>query len=264
RLRPDFLRSVVQPDDFLICADGGRRCAARADLTPELVIGDLDSCPAAPEAARPGASAAAGAAGRAGAQTIAQTVAPTAIPAPRVVRYPCDKDFTDLELALEHALAAGFREILIVGAVGGRLDHTLTNVHLLLRAARAGAFACLAFPGGRLWTLVGPARHRLEGRPEDIVSLIPLSPEATGVRTEGLKYPLRGETLRWDQGRGVSNRLVAGEAEVSLDRGALAVVHLERGRRGRAAPALPGRGGVEPPENGGAGVPGHGAGPLGP
>jgi thiamine pyrophosphokinase len=103
---PQKARSLVQPGDFIICADGGTRHALAMGLDPGLVIGDFDSL-VLDESEK---------AERAGAQ---------------IVRYPHDKDETDLELALNHALELKPSSVVIVAALGERLDQTLGNIALL-------------------------------------------------------------------------------------------------------------------------------------
>ena len=106
---PERLKALIQPGDRLLAADGGMRFLNRLGLQPERVIGDLDSID--PEEAR---------------QLAREGVI--------LEKYPVDKDETDLELAIDRALAEGFDELRIAGALGGRLDQTLGNLFLLSRA----------------------------------------------------------------------------------------------------------------------------------
>jgi len=142
----------------------------------DVVVGDLDS-------ATPEAIAAAEAAGA------------------RVVRYPQAKDATDLELALDEAVALGGRRVLVVASAGGRLDHLLGSV-LLLAAERYAALELDALVGDALVHVVRGERT-MHGVPGELLTLIPLGGAATGVTTDGLEYPLRGETPRVTLERGV-------------------------------------------------------------
>ena len=99
-------KDLLCPDDLVIAADGGTRHALAVGVTPHVVIGDLDSL-------SPDERARAEAAGS------------------QVVRFSPRKDETDLELALLHAAREGATEILILAALGGRLDQTVANLLLL-------------------------------------------------------------------------------------------------------------------------------------
>jgi thiamine pyrophosphokinase len=187
----------------IVAADGGAAHLARLGLRPHVVIGDLDSAP--PGARRRGA--------------------------PVVLRHPRAKDETDLELAFDllRTRCPRLRKVLVLGAIGGRLDHTLTNLALAARMARSGARVTLVGPGLR----IRPVTRSLTIRRSpglDVVSLVPLTPTVRGISTRGLLYPLRRGTLRADRGRGVSNRLVRRVAHIRIESGVLLVIESTRDR----------------------------------
>jgi thiamine pyrophosphokinase len=140
----------------------------------------------------------------------------------RVERHPVAKDATDLELALDAALALAPSRILVLAGERGRLDHLLATLMLL---------ASPRYSGVELDATVGPACIRvirdertLEGAPGELVSLVPAHGPAVGVHTDGLVYPLVGETLEPGSSRGVSNLFAAVGARVTLERGVLLAV----------------------------------------
>ncbi len=191
--------------DRVIAADLGAQHARDWGWPIHLLVGDLDSLPAA----------------------MALAEAAEGVP---VITAPREKDDTDLELALDHALAAAPDEIILCAALGGRTDHLLANVLLLARPDLAGRQVILADGAETIRLLRGPAdaqaepaRLALAGAPGDLVSLLPLGGDAEGVSTRGLRYPLRDETLFLGRARGISNVLTAHQAEVSLRRGLLLV-----------------------------------------
>jgi thiamine pyrophosphokinase len=178
----------------VVAADEGVDRALAAGLRVDVAVGDFDSVsPAGLEAA-----AASGA---------------------RVVRHPAAKEATDLELALEEAAALRPRRLVVVGADGGRLDHLFAGV-LALGAERYAAFEVDALLGPATAHVVRGERL-LRGRPGELVSLLALHGPAQRVVTEGLVYPLRGETLLPGSSRGVSNVFAAEQARVVLERGVL-------------------------------------------
>jgi thiamine pyrophosphokinase len=187
----------VPPARAVVAADGGVERAASLGLAVDVVIGDLDSVsPAALERAE-----AAGA---------------------RVVRHPAAKDVTDLELALDEAVALGARRVLVVASGGGRLDHLLASV-LVLGSARYEALEIDALVGDALVHVIRGERT-MRGTSGGLVTLLPLGGPAEGVTTTGLEYPLANETLHEGSTRGVSNLLVGAEATVSVARGVLLAV----------------------------------------
>ena len=138
------------------------------------------------------------------------------------MRHPAAKDATDLELACDEALAFGPRRLVVVGGEGGRLDHLLAGL-LLLGSAKYAAVEVDAVVGAaRAHVIRG--RRELAGATGELISLLALHGAAEGVATEGLVYPLRGETLLPGSSRGVSNEFAGESAVVSVERGILLAV----------------------------------------
>lgn len=193
---PHHIIAALQPGDLVIAADGGARHCTTLGLTPALVIGDLDSLNTdeVTQLERNGA---------------------------RIVRYPARKDFTDLELALQHAVTARPDEILVFAALGARWDQTLAN--LLLPAAPGLEQVCIRIlDGPQEIILLRPGEtHNLRGQAGDIVSLVPLGGHAQGITTSGLEYPLSDGTLYFGATRGISNVMLSEQATVRLKDGLL-------------------------------------------
>ncbi|RLC97753.1 MAG: thiamine diphosphokinase, partial [Chloroflexi bacterium] len=182
---------------LIIAADGGTRHALAAGVIPHVVIGDLDSLSPA---------------------DLAQVEAACA----RVIRFSPRKDETDLELALLHAARAGVSEIVVLAALGGRLDQTIANVLLLSLPELDGLDVRIVEERQKVFLIHSAAT--ITGRPGDTVSLIPLGGDAVGVTADGLEWPLCEETLRFGPARGVSNVLTAEQARVRVRRGMLLCV----------------------------------------
>jgi len=186
--------------DQVVAADGGTHHALAAGRAPDVVIGDLDSLDAVEQARLEQAGT-------------------------RLLAFSPRKDETDLELALGYAARAGAREIVVLGALGGRLDQTLANL-LLLALPQLHGCNVRVVDGRQMAFLVrgGDVPAVIEGRPGDTVSLLPLGGDAMGVTADGLEWPLAGETLRFGPARGVSNVLRAARGYVSLEHGHLLCV----------------------------------------
>jgi thiamine pyrophosphokinase len=140
----------------------------------------------------------------------------------RIERHPPEKDATDLELALDAALSLGPRRILVLGSDAGRLDHLLSTF-LLLGSTGFGSCELDAALGATVAHVIRSER-RFTGVAGELVSLFALHGPAKGVTTEGLSYPLRGETLEPGSSRGVSNVFAAPEAHITLEQGVLLAV----------------------------------------
>jgi thiamine pyrophosphokinase len=193
------LDNVPEPDR-VIAADGGAALAAALGLMPDILVGDFDSID------------------------------------PRLLeewqeagvecrRYDHDrKQETDTELAALAALEWNPALICILGAIGGRLDHTLANVLLLTHPALSNTEVRI-IEGKQEISLVRPDKwNPIKGKPGDIVSLLPLGTDALGVTLRGMAYPLAGETLLEARGRGVSNVIASEGAALFLKSGRLLMV----------------------------------------
>jgi thiamine pyrophosphokinase len=197
---PRLRRAVARADPvrtIVIAADSGLHEAVAGGWAVDLVIGDLDSVdPDRLADAR-----------RAGAQ---------------VDRHPAAKDATDLELALDAALAAGADQVVVASGRGGRFDHLLANVALLAgdRSASVPVSALL----GPVWIHVVRREVAWEAERGELVTLLPVHGPVGGVTTSGLLYPLVDATLEPGSTRGVSNEQLDPVASVAVATGALVVV----------------------------------------
>ncbi|MCY4410455.1 MAG: thiamine diphosphokinase [Caldilineaceae bacterium] len=188
----------LREDDYLIAADGGARHMEILGLSPAVIVGDLDSIDSALllRMQEEGAD---------------------------VEQHPAAKDATDLELAIARAVRDGATEILLLGAVGGRLDQTIAN--LLILAQKNWAVPLTIAEGDQLARVLrGRQSVSLSGPTGGYVSAVALSEEVTGVTYRGLEYPLENATLRLGSTRGVSNTMVSSPAQVSIESGILLVI----------------------------------------
>lgn len=182
--------------DMIICADGGTAWARRLGLKPDRVMGDLDSVtPEDLEYIRRCSSA--------------------------VDRYPSAKDDTDTQLALKWVLEQKPREAVIWGGLGGRLDHTLSNLHSASVLTKAGIQVVFEQPGLNVYLV--SERLVLKGAEGHTVSLIVLGDKASGVTLTGFQYPLDNAELVSGWQYAISNVVLEKEACISLRSGILAV-----------------------------------------
>lgn len=173
----------IKPGDFLIGVDGGVNLIKKMKLTPGLVIGDFDSSPR-PE---------------------------------KGFIYKKSQELTDTEFALDYCLKQGFKEVILVGALGIRLDHLLATILL-------GVNYRFSIIEGRQRLDFVTSRRVLEGQPGKLVSLVPLT-DCSEVTTKGLRWPLQVEYLKLGSSRGISNVMTGKKASIRLKKGCLLVVY---------------------------------------
>lgn len=188
------------PDDAtVIAADSGIDHALALGFRIDLAVGDLDSV------------------SERGLAAVEQAGIP-------IERHPRAKDATDLELALDRAVAMDAEGIVVVGGHGGRFDHTVGNLLVLTSERFAGVDVHARMGGARLTVVrAGPAVE-LHGEPDSYVTLLAVARPALGVTTTGLRYALAGATLEPGSSRGVSNELVGTTATVEVADGPLVVI----------------------------------------
>ena len=187
----DRLACPIEPEDYVIAADGGLQHTQALGIEPQEILGDFDSLGYIPQDARV---------------------------------FPVEKDDTDAMLAARRGLALGFREFLYYGSLDGkRLDHTVANYQTLRYLADHGARGYLVGQDF-LVTVVKEGRIFFPEGTEGLISVFCLGADARGVSLRGLYYPLEGGTLTAGFPLGVSNHFTGAPAEISVEEGSLLVM----------------------------------------
>jgi len=192
------LHRLVQHADHIVATDGALDRATECNIEVNTLIGDLDSL------ADP-------------------TRLEDRFPNMEILRYPADKDWTDLELAIDWALERSLSSIVVFGAAGGRIDHTMANLALLEKGLHSGIPIEL-ISGNESVRLIQGTLAIDNAAIGERVSLLPISLFTT-VSTQGLRFPLASEKLFRGKGRGISNVIESTPVSVSVESGVLAVVH---------------------------------------
>lgn len=186
------LSMIKGEGDLVICADGGYAHAEVLGLAPDWLVGDFDS--------QDGDSA-----------------------APHVIRVRPEKDDTDLQLALEQGVALGYRKFVVIGALGGRLDHSLAAMQLLVWMAEQG-YHCELLDGRNRMTVLLPGTHRIEKNRYYYLSLFAYREACRGITLKGMKYPLTNATVTDTYPIGVSNEILGDAGEVEFKDGVLLLI----------------------------------------
>lgn len=191
----DVFHEIDWVNSFVICADGGLDLALQHDITPNLVIGDFDSI---------------------------QNEIPKDI---ETIQLQVEKDDTDMMAAIRVGLQRGFRDFILLGALGGRFDHSFANLCVLQYLAAQGCKAMIAGQGCCVF-LLNSGRLSLSKLTGSTVSVFPFGTASCTVSYEGLKYPLTEARLSSDYPLGVSNLIETDDARIIVHEGNALIIVL--------------------------------------
>ncbi|MCI9531960.1 MAG: thiamine diphosphokinase [Lachnospiraceae bacterium] len=200
--------------DVAIAADSGMEFFARHGWAPDYIVGDFDSVE--PKVLQ-GYFSAGKPASQEGQEEEGQKK-------PVILQFQPEKDETDTEIAIRMAIEKGCGTIHLLGATGTRIDHVLGNIHLLGMAMERGAECLMVDPYNRVRMVRKGFVLKKEEQYGGFLSLLPVTPEVSGLTLRGLKYPLENAVLRCYHSLGVSNEITGEQAEVSFQEGVLLVV----------------------------------------
>lgn len=188
----------INADDLLIGADSGAIFLISQGLHPDIAIGDFDSV------------------------TEDELLVIRKSSGQTISCDPVDKNYTDTEMAVRLALDMQPRELVILGALGTRFDHSLANVHLLALAAKQQVSATIIDAHNKISLVTDHAAIEQQGYPN--VSLLPLSMRVEGITLTGFQYPLNDEDLTIGQSLGISNVLLYPTGKIEIREGLLLVI----------------------------------------
>jgi len=191
-----YYSRLIETVDTVVVVDGGSRHIDALGVEPDVLLGDFDSI--------------------VGFERFVEQY-----PSVDVVQFPPRKNFTDSELAVEYAIDKKPAKVTLVGCIGSRMDHTLSTVLLLKKFLDAGIEARMLNENNEIRLIDKPVS--LTGEVGDIMSLIPISEQVTGIYLKGFEYPLNDATLVLGSSTGISNVFASETARVELRNGLLLV-----------------------------------------
>ena len=190
------IKPLLNEDDFIICCDGGRKHADALGITPSLYVGDFDS------SERP--------------DTDIETII-----------LPREKDDTDSFFAAKEGVSRGFKDFLLLGVFGGRLDHSMVNISVMLWLYKQG-IPCVAADDLSVMEIVGENEVSIDSS-YPYFSLLCIDGEAEGVNISGAKFPLNAGTVTPTYQYATSNEVLpGGRATVSVKNGVLLLIKVKR------------------------------------
>lgn len=198
-----FLELAPMPgkNDLVIAADSGYLTALRLGVTPDILLGDLDSLDRS-------------------------MLTPSELEKMEKILVPAIKDDTDTQLAVDTAIGRGAGNIYIVGGLGGRLDHTLSSVFLLEYIAQHGVGGMMTDGRNRVHIMCahGDKQTFTVEREYKYLSLVALADVCRGVSVTGVFYPLDNVELTRRYSYAISNEITAECAQISLGDGVMLVI----------------------------------------
>ncbi len=190
------IRSLLDNTDLIIAADGGAVHLQKLNILPHVIIGDLDSIT----------------------RETRQWVESKKIP---IITHPTRKDQTDTELCIDHAIEKGVTHLTLLGVTGQRMDHTLANICLLRRMADCNIQAKIVDNNNEIYLVT--RELVIQGQKGDLLSIIPITEQVSGLSLRGLAYPLTNTNLSMGTSLGISNCFTGSQARVSLESGVVVV-----------------------------------------
>ena len=179
-------------NDIIIAADGGYDILKSKNIIPDIIIGDFDSVEAD-------------------------------LSRENIIKHPIEKDDTDTFLACKLGFEQDFKNFVIYGGVGGRIDHTLANIQALLWVAKRGGRAFL-IGNDVIMTVITDTSLSFSADFVGKISVFAQEMLAKGVNISGLKYSAENINLTPEFPLGVSNEFVGERAEISVKEGSLLIV----------------------------------------
>jgi thiamine pyrophosphokinase len=201
RIDEKFLSDLLKRERFsmIIAADHGLVMVDQLGISPDYIVGDFDSVP----------------------EAVLGRYLEGSTP---IETFPREKDKTDTQIAIEAALFHKATSIVLVGATGSRLDHTMANIHLLLLPLQLNIDACIMDEYNKIYLRRESFRIEKQKQHGDYVSLLPFNGEVNGLTLSGFYYPLDRITLTAGSSLGISNEIIEEVAEIEFINGTLLVI----------------------------------------
>lgn len=191
---PEIIKHYLTKGSLLIACDSGLNYVYKAGLVPDIILGDFDSADS-------------------------RILSYYKNKVSEICSYPVRKDSTDTELGIFAAEEKGADDIILLGAFGSRIDHTLANIHIMLPLLKKGIRARIV-DEHNIVELVSD-KQIIENERGSYISILPLTEKVKGITTKGLDYPLDNADVEIGTSLTVSNVVVSDKAEITLKSGVL-------------------------------------------
>lgn len=186
-------KDVCKQADVVYCCDGAAEFAKQAEIKIDILLGDMDSISV-------------------------DTLKFFENSNIEIIKLPTEKDATDTQFAADLAAQKGANEIIFLGAVGSRIDHSLGNMHILERLFKIGISAKLIDDNNIIY-IIGEGRNEILGEKGKEVSILSVKGSVFINSTEGLYYPIKDRALFLEEPLGISNVFLSDKAYVDVKSG---------------------------------------------
>lgn len=196
----NYINKIVSKNyyDYIICSDGGANHAYNMNIIPDYIIGDLDSIK----------------------ENIINYYKSKNV---KFEKFPTKKDETDTELCIELSSKLKAKEIHFIGALGGRIDHTIANINLLYYIRKKGINPKIISEKEEVYIAI-EEEIIIDGNIGDIISILPIKGNAKGVTLNNLEYPLNNDDIEFSRPLGISNVMTDTNCSIKVNEGSLIII----------------------------------------
>lgn len=192
-----FYKKYFDKENLVIGVDGGAFHLRKLGIKPDLLLGDFDSISKEDYDDNYKAGI-------------------------EVFKYPTEKNATDTEIAVDEAIKRGCKQIIVIGGIGSRLDHSLANIFLLKKILDNGIKGMIVNKNNEIYLINDKININFEKGYK--LSLLPITDKVEGITTKGLYYELNNNSISLGSSRGISNEFISDNVEVSISKGLLLVI----------------------------------------
>ncbi len=196
----DYINSIISNAsyDYIICSDGGANHAYNMNILPDYIIGDLDS-------------------------TSKDIIAYYKSKNVKFKKFPTKKDETDTELSIKLSEKLNAKQIDLIGALGGRIDHTIANINLLYYIRKKGIKPRIITDKEEVYIAIDE-ELTIDGKKGDIVSILPIRNDAKGITLKNLEYPLENQDIEFSTPLGISNVMTDSSCNIKVNEGSIIII----------------------------------------
>ncbi len=196
----NYIKDIIDNNDYryIICADGGAKHLYKLNIVPNYIIGDLDSLE----------------------ESIINYYKNKGVD---FKKFPKRKDETDAQLCIHLAKDLNALEIHLLGALGGRIDHTIANINLMYYIKELGINPIIKSKVEDIY-MADSEVINIMGQKGDIISIIPAKGDVSGVTLKNLEYPLENANIKYGNPIGISNVMISNQCSIKVKNGCLIIV----------------------------------------
>lgn len=196
----DYINSIISNEsyDYIICSDGGANHAYNMNILPDYIIGDLDS-------------------------TSKDIIDYYKSKNVEFKKFPIKKNETDTELSIKLSEKLMAKQIDLIGALGGRIDHTIANINLLYYIRKRGIKPRIITDKEEVYIVIDE-EVSIDGKEGDIVSILPIRNDAKGITLKNLEYPLENQDIEFSTPLGISNVMTDSSCNIKVNEGSIIII----------------------------------------